>query len=53
MTALRQGRPAGAAAEQKTAAATRPFDMEIPVFAQSIFWVGWLVYSVVSNLVYK
>ena len=34
-----KGDTAGAAAEQKTASASHPFDVEIPVFAQSIFWV--------------
>ena len=34
-----KGDPAGAAAEQEAAAANHPFDVEIPVLAQSIFWV--------------
>jgi hypothetical protein len=34
-----KGDTADAAAEQKAAAASHPFDVEIPVFAQSIFWV--------------
>ncbi len=34
-----KGDAAGAAAEQATATARHPFDVEIPVFAQSIFWV--------------
>lgn len=34
-----KGDAAGAEAEQKAAAAAHPFDLEIPVFAQSIFWV--------------
>jgi len=34
-----RGDAAGAVAERKAATAMRPFDVEIPVFAQSIFWV--------------
>jgi tetratricopeptide (TPR) repeat protein len=34
-----KGDEAGAVAERSAAAATHPFHAEIPVFAQSIFWV--------------
>ena len=34
-----KGDEAGAEAERTVATATHPFDLEIPVFAQSIFWV--------------